>query len=87
MLTSGTGTGACKPQTRAMCADACTDDAPVAWAEPCTKGTPCTALPDGKFSTQNTALAAAAHQSKAAQTPGQSLALYGECEICNMAGL
>ena len=85
MLTSGKG--ACTPKTRAMCTDACTDDALFAWAEPCTKGTPCTALPEGKFSTQNTALAAAAHQSKAAQTPDQSLALCGAGEICNMTGL
>jgi hypothetical protein len=48
---------------------------------------PCTALPEGKFSTQNTALAAAAHQSTAAPAPGQSLALRGTGEICNMAGL
>ena len=85
MLTSGKG--ACTPKTRAMCTDACTDDALFAWAEPCTKGTPNTAVPDGKFNTQNTALAAAAHQSKAAQTPGQSLALYGAGVICNMPGL
>ena len=85
MLTSGTG--ACTPQTRAMFAVACTDGAPVAWAEPCTKGKPCTALPEGKFSHQNTALAAAAHQSTAAQALDQSLALRGTVEICNMAGL
>ena len=85
MLTSGKG--ACTPKTRAMCTDACTDDALFARAEPCTKGTPNTALPEGKFSTQNTALATATHQSKAAHTPGQSLALCGESMFCNMAGL
>ena len=85
MLTSGTG--ACTPKARAMCTDACADDALFAWAEPCTKGTPSTALPEGKLSNQNTALAAAAHQSKAAQTPGQSLALCREGGICNMTGL
>jgi hypothetical protein len=70
-----------------MCTDACNDDALFAWAEPCTKGTPNTALPDGKLNTQNTALAAAAHQNKAAETPDQSLALCGAGEICNMTGL
>jgi hypothetical protein len=59
----------------------------VAWFVPCTKGKPCTALPEGKFSNQNTALAAAAHQSKAAQALDQSAALLGAGEICNMAGL
>ena len=85
MLTSGTG--ACTPQARAMCADACTEDAPVVWSEPCTKGKPCTVLPEGKLSTQNTALAAAAHQSTAAQELGQNLALSGTEEICNMTRL
>ena len=87
MLTSGTGVCTCTPQTRAMCTDDCTDDGLVAWAEPCTRGTPCTTLPEGKFSTQNTALATAAHQNNAAQAPGQSLALRGADKICNMAGL
>jgi hypothetical protein len=59
----------------------------VAWPALCTTGTPCTALPEGKFSTQNTALAAAAHPSKAAPAPGQNLALCGVGEICNMGGL
>jgi hypothetical protein len=75
MLTSGAG--ACTPHARARYTEGCKADAAVAWPALCTKGTPNTALPDGKFNTQNTALAAAAHQSKAAQTPGQSLALYG----------
>jgi hypothetical protein len=44
-------------------------------------------MPEGKFSTQNTTLAAAAQPTKAAETPGQRLALREVDEIGNMAGL
>ena len=82
MLTSGKA--ACTPQARAKCDE---DEPVTAWAELCTEGKPCTALPAGKFSAQNTTLAAAAQPTKAAETPGQRLALRGVGEICNMAGL
>lgn len=59
----------------------------VVWLGLCTTGTLSTALPEGNFNTQNTTLAAAAHPSKAAQAPGQSLSVLEEGEICNMAGL
>lgn len=85
MLTSGAG--ACTPHARARYTEGCKADAAVAWPALCTTGTPCTALPEGKFSTQNTALAAAAHQSRAAPAPGQNLALFGEGKVCNMGGL
>jgi hypothetical protein len=70
-----------------MCTDDCTEEPPTAWSALRTTGTPCTALPEGKFNIQNTTLAAAAHQSKAAQVLGQSFALAGADEICNMTGL
>ena len=82
MLTSGKA--ACTPQARAKCE---ADEAVTAGAELCTEGKPCTALPAGKFSTQNTTLAAAAQPTKAAETPGQRLALREAEEICNMVGL
>lgn len=85
MLTSGAD--ACTPKARAICKDGCTGDEAVAWPVLCTTGTLSTALPDGKFNTQNATLAAAAHPSKAAQVPGQSLSVLGVGEICNMAGL
>ena len=82
MLTSGKA--ACTPQARAKCDE---DETLTAWSELCTKGKPCTALPEGKFSTQNTTLAAAAQPTKAAETPGQRLAVRAMGEICNIAGL
>jgi hypothetical protein len=44
-------------------------------------------MPEGKFSTQNSMLAAAAHPNKAAQALGQKWVLFETIEICNMAGL
>ena len=85
MLTSGTG--ACTPKARAMWMDGCTVAAAVVWLGLCTTGAFSTALPEGNFNTQKTTLAAAAHPSKAAQAPGQSLSVLEEGEICNMAGL
>ena len=85
MLTSGAG--ACTPQARARYTEGCKADAAVDWPALCTTGTPCTVLPEGKFSTQKAALAAAAHQSRAAPAPGQNLALCGVGEICNMGVL
>ncbi len=82
MLTSGKA--ACTPQARAKWDE---NELVTAWTELWTKGTPCTALPAGKFNTQNTTLAAAAQPTKAAETPGQRLALCEAGEICNMAGL
>jgi hypothetical protein len=70
-----------------MCIDGCKADEAVVGPAFCTTGTPSTALPAGKFSTQNTTLAAAAHANKAAQAPGQSFSLRELVEICNMAGL
>jgi hypothetical protein len=67
--------------------DGCSVAAAVVWLGLCTTGAFSTALPEGNFNTQNTTLAAAAHPSKAAQAPGQSLSVLGEGEICNMAGL
>ncbi len=85
MLTSGKG--ACTPKARAMCLDGCKADGAVVWPALCTTGTTRTALPAGKLSTQNTALAAATNPSKAAQAPGQSFSLRALVVICNMAGL
>ena len=82
MLTSGKA--ACTPKARTKCDE---DEPLTAGSELCTKGKPCTELPEGKFSTQNTTLAAAAQPTKAAETPGQRLALRGMGEIGNMAGL
>lgn len=79
--------GILSPKARAMRMDVGAADEVEAWSALCTTGTLSTALPVGKFSTQNTTLATAAHPSKAAQTPGQSLGLCGLGEICNMAGL
>jgi len=82
MLTSGKG--ACTPQARAKCDDV---EPVTAWLALCTKGKACTALPAGKFSTQNTTLAAAAQPTKAAETPGQKLALRVVVEVCSMVRL
>ena len=65
MLTSGKA--ACTPKALAVC----TDDGPVAGPVLCARGKPCTAMPEGKFSTQNTTLAAAAQPNKAAEALGQ----------------
>jgi hypothetical protein len=84
MLTSGIG--ACTPQALAKF------EAPLAapaafWLMLCTHGTTYTALPEGQVSHQNTALATAAHHTKAAPTLGQGLRLCVKGRLRGMSRL
>lgn len=87
MLCSGSGPATCTPQARLKNAEVGADGAAVTvgpagcakagWAE--STATQCNA--------QNTPLAAAAHQTRAVTTPGQSLALLGAEVLRNMGRL
>lgn len=85
MLTSGKDV--CTPKARPLLSAHCDEDVPTVWPGLCTIAKPCCVLPDGKLNTQNVALAAAAHQSKAAQAPVKSLAFKGAGNIGSMTVL